>query len=229
MEKIARPIERELGPVRLYLEDLREVVSVFSEYEPDKLEIIHGDYSYESLDDLEENMGDGVLWGLKLKSYKAKDVPLPLSHDITLSLGWTTKTTAIPDTDMTRSMVSRLEDVLKPRVLYNFDFAKGKSEGPTLLFSLSISAACFLFLVFLSDVSFSSSVVIASILLAGQLGLLAVLKGVSRNSQIILQHSKEQKSFFERKRDTIGVAVVVAVITAILTVFGTLLTQWLSK
>lgn len=225
MEKIERAISNSHPPVRLYLEDLREIASIFMKHEPETFEILCGDYTYRNLDELRENEGSQILKPLEFHFAKAEGGPSHRSLRITVSFDRKTYIYSGYNTELTRSIVFQVEELLKPRYLYDFNFAKRMSGWWAAFWVALIGSVCSMLLAFLFDLAGAELFAVAYIVgltLGSSFGYMCFM---SRKSRIILRKRGEQQSFLARNRDKI----MLGVIMLIFGIAGTLLTQWLSR
>src|SRR4030043_175056 len=107
MRKIKKPISIKIRPIRLFLEDVKEIENVFKEH-CETYTILTDDYELESLEELEK-IGKEKITGLSFKSSKP-DISLNISKN-----GVSIYSSPDNEDITSTGILSKLKDILSAR------------------------------------------------------------------------------------------------------------------
>lgn len=216
MKKRTKQLQCSMGPVRLYLDDIRELVRVMGELpSAGELNIQSGDYEFTGVEDL-ANSPEAVLRELRITCGNT------LSSSIWLSI------------DGSNVYLSSRKDAIAHFGVYTQIKALLQSRRPKWSWlsqvrtvrAVTILAAVGLILVLAGGITGVAPLVWVGFWATG-LGLLFLAVTLTTHtlgkSAIILQERSEQESFLQRNKDSIALVLITALVTMIFSVFGTLI------
>lgn len=211
MKKKSKFISKYLNPVKLYMDDIDEIVSKI-QHICSELEFSDKDYEYDSLEELIKHSGD------KLRELSIIGREPYISLDITkYNIGLYTA----GESDEAVCLFYFFKDFLRNKSKWYWKFLKPFVWGNMLIPATFIFLAAWFANGISSGVARVAFVVLSIIFLLFILSILKYLEG----STIYLKKRYKVISFLERNRDNI----VMAIITGIIFLIGTIVSKFIFK
>jgi len=223
MEKKIPSRTEKLRPVKLYLDDLEQIVSILK-VESNEVKIETDEYKYESLEELVGNRKE-TIYELKLGSGRSVWSPVKLSLD-----KYFVELFISEDEPRLRGLFEKIKEILVKRERVYRRLVSPIFSLIFSVFSLTIIIVNkFLYPLPLIILPFLYFIIIPS---ATTISLIIVVwlnmeKG--KYSIIVLKHRSDQVSFWKRNKDQVLLLIIGTVIGAVITVLGTIILNVLSK
>jgi len=140
-------------------------------------------------------------------------------------LGGRTYIRANSDDDIGRAIVSRLEELIKSKYLFNFELLRRASPLTIFLWVLLLAFLGFCGSIFIIRLSLAWSLVFAFVLCNVLWFSYQFLERYTRKPKIFLKESTEEQNFWAEHRDQVWLYAIFVIIG----IAGTVITQWLSR
>ena len=214
MKKIIGSLSERLPPVRLYLEDLENIVELLNEADA-HIEIQTQNHSFQDLTDLE-----------KLPVKSLQELKFMTKGLLYISLDFEKRRTflfILKNTGIQRSVFSKLQEFLISRRRQTFQFGKSWDNqfytinGVAFILLILYFVLCNIFNL---DFLFSSigGIVIYTVIL-----ILALVRDFTNKTVIYLKYKSEMPNFWERNNDQIGLLIISLILTIAITAVVTYL------
>jgi hypothetical protein len=210
MEKITKSISKNFPPVKLYLDDLIQIIEILESNDFNNIEILTASHKFSK----EE---------LPLITYPISEIkshgPFYISIRFNDNFGEGIRIYSGSDSTLAEGIIQKLGKIFLPRKRTSILLFSNIWVALTIQFLLFISAS-FLYFGKKIDQQFYFSICIGGLLLSLFFGALDSGKLVKKN--IFNYYKKvDQPSFWIRKKDEILVGIIVAIITILLTIIIT--------
>jgi len=216
MKKVYHSISKGLSPVKLYLDDIKKILSILKEESFSNIEIetTNNQYSEDEIDSIQPSESLS-----QISSYN----PFYINISFYSGYGGAVRIFAKVDTALAYGVINKIEFLLKSRRRRVFSIATNIWFASLFPF-LGILTT----FIFLLQERNTINLIISLSLLIGTLLIFLVLMSLDsgklcRKNIINLKKKKEQLNFWKRNEDQIISGIIVAIITSFLSVIITLI------
>jgi len=207
MKKIQKPLSKELPPVKIYLDDLKQIYEILKE-KVKSIEITTEDYEVDDINQL-KNLDSKKLNYL---SMECSDPHITIEFDSSSASIYFAE-----DSTYNRGILSEIEEILTKRRVF-----LGRFLASNWAFGLNGMFVGFFFFAMVSIIrsNFMSAgwLFLALLLLFCILMVLQFRFALRGYSTIVLSERRELVSFWKRNSDQILVAIIAAIIGSLITV-----------
>lgn len=214
MKKIHHPIRKELPPVKLYLDDIDEIIDILKEEKFSNIEIktINNQYEDEELKNI--NLSEPLS---EISSHKPIYITISFNSGFGPGINIYTET----DTALAYGVVKKIENLFKKRVRKIFSIIT-KANFALCFFLFALAVANLLNIIDIITETTKWLILLLAAIFFGISMLLDSGKLLKKNI-IILKRKKEQLNFWSRNKDQITVNIIVYIIATIISAIITII------
>jgi hypothetical protein len=215
MKRLPSPRRFYTGPLKLYREDLEELIELFRKHASSDVEIADAEYSYESLNEVAQRLGEKV-------GYLTVTA---VSLRVRLIIGWprkdeNTRETALNPSRLVSEMGGPAADTLY-LVVKDFLVTKRRTWARVLVTTaLMLSGILFLIAVSAETASkgypHAGSVGFAALIVSGLLFICGTVPSIVNLDRVTLRSKRESRPFWRRYEDDIWKFILAGIIGGVI-------------